>query len=553
MADSPEAINGEFGHAFLSEIMRAAATMTAGEARAIVSSAPGSPALGILNYCDGRWHLIHAPFRHANEGLARLVEIYSALARSRDATVITDPAATLLSASPAWLSIYGYQLADVLGRNPRIINARHHPPSFFQAMWKELVDPKAGSWSGEIVNRRANGELVHVWQTITAIRAPSGALAGYLGVTRDMTSHVELRDRLLRANEELDRLARFKTDLMSIAAHDLRSPLQGILAHVELMEGAAHTGDPVLIRQMAARVKEIGNGMARLVQNVLDLQAAESGRMQIRARRGNLRSVVRSAVDLHRAVAAKKALRVEFEEHGQSVPSYFDATKIDQALGNLIANSVKFTPPGGLVRLSHACVQGGHGIIVDDSGPGIPEADRERVLERHFRTEVGRLAARQAGGDGWGLAIAAEIVRLHGGEIRAGASPQGGCRMELIIPHGYATHHFREVSAALIYDPEETFCLELAERLKKKEIAVFVATEAGEFAALARVEMPNLILIPDGVEAPEIPDLACPDSGETMMKPVIRLVGRAALGALTFRSIEPRLRNELEESADSVL
>lgn len=152
---------------------------------------------------DGAVFCLARPIQPHASGLTRLAYVYSVLARSRDAVIYTDAAAAILGASPRWLDLYGLSLEQVLGRNPRLVNARQLPGSFFRDIWRDLTDRRIGSWSGELVNRRASGDLVRVWQTITAFRDAQSAVAGYLGLTRDLTQQRELLERLVAANRAL--------------------------------------------------------------------------------------------------------------------------------------------------------------------------------------------------------------------------------------------------------------------------------------------------------------------------------------------------------------
>ncbi len=119
------------------------------------------------------------------------------------------------------------------------------------------------------------------------------------------------------------------------------------------------------------------------------------------------------AAELYGAVADEKdvALSVEEPDH---LPTYGDRELIQQAVVNLVDNAVKFSPPGSAVRLSAKAIQAGVEISVADRGPGIPEADRERVTERFFRGET----ARNTPGSGLGLALVQAVAQLHGGTLR---------------------------------------------------------------------------------------------------------------------------------------
>jgi signal transduction histidine kinase len=109
-----------------------------------------------------------------------------------------------------------------------------------------------------------------------------------------------------------------------------------------------------------------------------------------------------------------------------------DPDRLAQVIHNLAQNAVAHTPEGGLVRLSAAANGRYVRFAVEDDGPGIPPDQRDRIFDRFHRTDISR--ARTTGGSGLGLAIARALVEAHGGRIRAGASPEGGARLEFDLP-----------------------------------------------------------------------------------------------------------------------
>ncbi len=110
-----------------------------------------------------------------------------------------------------------------------------------------------------------------------------------------------------------------------------------------------------------------------------------------------------------------------------------DEDRLAQVVRNLARNAVEHTGPGGLVRLTvTASARGWVELALEDDGPGIPAAQRDRIFDRFHRTDTAR--ARREGGAGLGLAIARAIVEAHGGRIRAGVSPEGGARVAFELP-----------------------------------------------------------------------------------------------------------------------
>lgn len=463
-------------------------------------ASPGGAAIDVSVYRGPQtWVLLCRPARPHASGLARLAFVYSALARSRDAVVYTDASGALLGASERWLALYGFAPLDVLGENPRVINSRQHPRSFFRDLFAQLVDPAIGTWSGEIFNRSKSGDLIQVWQTITTFPDDSGAVSGYLGITRDMTAHRELRERLLRTNEEVAARLRAQEELLSMTVHDLRSPLHAALGFIELARLDLAPGASERVISRLDRAREAGERLESLIQSLLDAQRAHAGRLELSPSRLWVSSVLRSEVELHRVHAARRKVAIELTQSGPSLPGLFDELRLGEAFSNLLGNAVKFSPAGSTIQVRLTSTSAGeHEIVVDDQGPGISPADRAAVFELYFQSGLAERPASERQGSGWGLYIARRVAELHGGELEALDSPSGGCRMRLRLRSLAAVWESRPW-AAVVFDPAEEIWAELSAGLLESGIPVLASHSVEDLRLLLEKELPNLIFAPAGV------------------------------------------------------
>ena len=226
--------------------------------------------------------------------------------------------------------------------------------------------------------------------------------------------------------DQVDESNRNQQRFLANAAHQLRTPLAGLQAHTEL---AMSQPVPDACRAELEYVHSATIRTARLANQLLALARAEPG--------GNrpadfapveLRQVVEECADewVHRSLA--KDVDLGFDLAPVSVAG--DAFLLHELLVNLIGNAVEYTPPGG-----HVTVRAGQGadgpfLEVEDDGPGIPPAERERVLERFYR-----LPGTSGTGSGLGLAIVREIAAAHGARVEMGEGQGGrGCSVRLIFP-----------------------------------------------------------------------------------------------------------------------
>src|SRR5262249_4477053 len=150
--------------------------------------------------------------------------------------------------------------------------------------------------------------------------------------------------------------------------------------------------------------------------------------------RVDLMRIVRQVAGQFEVLASEKQIRYEVDA-GEPLVAWADTDKVERVVLNLLSNAFEYTPARGTVRVAVAAADGLALLSVDDSGPGVPEADRERIFERFWRG--GRGKSRGFAGAGLGLAICRELVELHRGSIAVGASPDGGARFEVRLPlHG---------------------------------------------------------------------------------------------------------------------
>jgi signal transduction histidine kinase len=215
-------------------------------------------------------------------------------------------------------------------------------------------------------------------------------------------------------NDMLNRMARLMEGVREVSnaiAHDLRTPITRARARLE--EAAAHAASVAELHAAIERAIADLDDIVAVFQALLRIAEIEAGSRRAAFATVDIAPVLADAAELYGAVAEEKGVALSVEGP-DLLPSYGDRDLIQQAVVNLVDNAVKFSPPGSAVRLSARSIQAGVEIAVADQGPGIPEADRERVTERFFRGET----ARHTPGSGLGLALVQAVAQLHGGSLR---------------------------------------------------------------------------------------------------------------------------------------
>jgi signal transduction histidine kinase len=226
---------------------------------------------------------------------------------------------------------------------------------------------------------------------------------------------------------ELAAVDRMRRDLIANVSHELRTPISALQARLENLVDGVEDPDPELLGSMLDQTERLG----RLVAQLLDLSRLESGAVP-------LHSEVVEIAPLLDAVAAEARLYdpgrlVETAVEPADLSLEVDPDRIHQVLANLTANALRHAPRDRPVRLSASRDDGHVVLVVADEGPGIPDAEVDRVFERFYRADAARQGATSEGA-GLGLSIARWIVDLHGGDIRAQPNRPAGCAVVCRLP-----------------------------------------------------------------------------------------------------------------------
>jgi CheY-like chemotaxis protein/nitrogen-specific signal transduction histidine kinase len=237
-----------------------------------------------------------------------------------------------------------------------------------------------------------------------------------------------LQRELSKKNAVLSRLNEEKNTWLGVAAHDLRNPIASIKAHAALLlDGGL---EPAQERAALETIGRAAEQMLGLVNDLLDVSAIESGRLDLRAERCALHELVGQRVEFFQLIAGRK--RIAIRDALEEAAVELDPGRIEQVIDNLISNAVKYTSPGGAVWISLALAAEEAVLTVRDEGPGLTDEDR-RLLFGAFR----RLSAQPTGGEkstGLGLAITHRIVAAHGGRIEVESAPGQGATFRVRLP-----------------------------------------------------------------------------------------------------------------------
>jgi two-component system sensor histidine kinase/response regulator len=280
--------------------------------------------------------------------------------------------------------------------------------------------------------RRGGGPAVIM--LTAARREPQSIEAGLKeGADAYLTKPIDSRELLARVRAALEtfRLKRMleaqRRDHVAMLVHDLRHPLSSLGLIAELLD--TEDMNPGERRNAVAQIRSMCTEMARLVDGVLVASRLEAGVFTVDPRGIRARDVIEPMLAVFTPIAARRSVTLEFLGE-LDVEVWADRHKLRQALDNLLANALKFTPRGGRVRVRVWREAERAVFEIADSGPGIARGERDTVFDRYKQGARGRTA----GGAGLGLAIARGIAEAHQGTITVEAGDLGGASFRISLP-----------------------------------------------------------------------------------------------------------------------
>ena len=231
---------------------------------------------------------------------------------------------------------------------------------------------------------------------------------------------------------ERKRVERLKNEFVSTVSHELRTPLTSIAGSLGLLAGGAAGALGDKARHLVAIAHSNSLRLVRLINDILDIEKIEAGRMNFEVRPLLVREIVEQAISGLRGYADDLGVTVEFAESERGLMVRGDADRLTQVVTNLLGNAIKFSPRGETVTVA-AVAEGDITLIsVRDRGPGVPESFQPRLFSKFAQADGSD--SRRLGGTGLGLAIAREIVERHAGAISCRSAPGAGSEFEVRLP-----------------------------------------------------------------------------------------------------------------------
>jgi PAS domain S-box-containing protein len=251
-----------------------------------------------------------------------------------------------------------------------------------------------------------------------------GFLLALAEVGSQAIDRVHVYESEQRARAEAEAAVRAQNEFLSIASHELRTPVAAIKATAQLADRAIQRGelDPSRIARHLQSIARSSDRLAALIDDLLDVSRLSTGRLLLRKQVLDLRPLVQEVVDRYVGMAPEHQFELQLPEYSVVVDA--DALRLEQVLDNLLSNAVKYSPDGGQIDVIVGADAGDQLLTVTDHGIGLPTGQEARIFGIFGRAS--NATEHHIQGLGLGLAICRQLTELHGGQISA-ASPGEGC------------------------------------------------------------------------------------------------------------------------------
>lgn len=371
-----------------------------------------------------------------SERLLEKEKIETILKSTADGIILTNEKARLLLVNPIvekWFDIKHDKVEDIAFK--KVI--QHENLNSHLAAFTNTPDSKDKNYEIILQDENSNKQRVLQVKSVKVHDKQTGKLNSVVTVLRDITRE-----------KEIDRL---KTELVSMVAHELRSPLTCISGFSELLLDDSVTKEQS--GEYANIILKESNRLNDLINKFLDISKIESGKSQLNKSPVDMKMLIEKVLDFNSQLAQKKQIKVKFEAPKQILAIEIDRNMIEQAILNLFSNAAKYSPESATIKVRLNVIEDKIILDVEDTGYGISPNSLPRIFDKFFRVSDNDNVV-DIEGSGLGLPLVKEIVEIHGGKILVKSELGKGSKFTISLPYSNNLSESTEDFARVEYETE---------------------------------------------------------------------------------------------------
>ena len=395
-----------------------------------------------------------------------LRKLSEAVEQSPASILITDTNGNIEYVNKTFCDNTGYSFEEVKNKNPKIFSSGHTSRKEYKRLWNSILS--GNTWFGEFLNKKKNGDLYWENAIITPIKDLEGTIINFLAVKTDITERKKVEKELELHRNHLQELVNIKTDelnevnkklkeeilkqkeaekkvqqalkkekelnqlktrFISIASHEFRTPLSIILSSADLLNRYGNKWEPNISGQQIERIKKNVNRMTDIMDDVLIISRADSGKITFKPENVDLETICTTILNDMSLLLTKKHNLI-FKYLLDDKIFLLDENLLELILSNLLSNAIKYSINGGDIEFT--VFADGNNIVfkIADKGIGIPEKDQFHLFDSfHRASNVGEVL-----GTGLGLSIVHRSVKIHGGSVEFSSKEGTGTTFIVKIP-----------------------------------------------------------------------------------------------------------------------
>ncbi|MCW5205597.1 PAS domain S-box protein [Desulfobulbus sp. F5] len=340
-----------------------------------------------------------------NEMFEKIQRLSQAVEQSSNSVVITDTQGVVEYVNRTFVKLTGYQATEVIGRNLSMLSP---DPAVYEIMWAAV---RAGQeWTGELVNRKKNGDLYEENVVVSPIRNEQNEITHFVATKENITD-------LKKARQQADAANKAKSEFLAKMSHEIRTPMNSIIGMTEILLDSKL---PQEQRGYLENVNSSASVLLSLINDILDFSKIEAGRLELDRHPFSIRHLAEEIIATLKILAEQKGIELGLEINDDSSCSPLgDSLRIRQVLLNLVGNAIKFTRRGYVALEIDVHADGEHVCAADfrivDTGIGIAKEQQDKIFADF--TQADNSITRDYGGTGLGLSISSRLVQMMDSKI----------------------------------------------------------------------------------------------------------------------------------------